>query len=171
MNTGTGLSGSTDWNNGVRSRLYFQTPKTSDGETLNKDLRTLESKKSNYGEHGGTIDLEWKNGLFGPVQTPGGFHKLAAERKADDTFLNLLAEFKRQERDVSHNVGPTYAPAIFAGHPDAAGMSKAELLAAMNRLLKAAKVQIETTGRPSKRRSRLILTEGTVDAQYAQRSA
>ncbi|MGI8567876.1 MAG: AAA family ATPase [Methylocella sp.] len=34
MYTGTGLSGSTDWNNGVRSRLYFQTPKTDGGDPV-----------------------------------------------------------------------------------------------------------------------------------------
>ena len=42
MNTGTGLSGSTDWNNAVRSRLYLQ-PKPNDSETPNKNLRTFQA--------------------------------------------------------------------------------------------------------------------------------
>jgi RecA-family ATPase len=61
MNTGSGLSGSTDWNNAVRSRLYFRT------KPENKNLRTLLSMKSNYGERGGAFDVEWKNGVFVPV--------------------------------------------------------------------------------------------------------
>ena len=81
MNTGTGMSGSTGWNNAVRSRLYFRTAKASDGSEPNKKLRTLEGMKSNYAESGGKINLEWKNGLFVPLQGPGGFDKLAAEQR------------------------------------------------------------------------------------------
>ena len=33
MDTGSGLSGSTDWHNGPRARLYFQRPKDKDGKT------------------------------------------------------------------------------------------------------------------------------------------
>jgi RecA-family ATPase len=84
LNTGSGMSGSTGWNNAVRSRLYFQTAKASDGTEPNKNLRTLEGKKSNYGEVGDKIMLEWKNGLFVPVQGETGLDKMAAEAKADD---------------------------------------------------------------------------------------
>jgi hypothetical protein len=113
--------------------------------------------KANYGERGGKIDLEWENGLFVPVRAPGGFAKLAAEQKADDIFLRLLAEFKRQKRDVSHNKGPTYAPAVFSVHQDANGLSREKLLDAMNRLLKSGKIEIEPFGPPSRKRNRLIL--------------
>ena len=37
FNTGSGTSGSTDWHNAVRSRLYFYTAKTSQGEEPNKN--------------------------------------------------------------------------------------------------------------------------------------
>jgi RecA-family ATPase len=37
LNTGSGTSGSTDWHNAVRSRLYFYTAKTSQGEEPNKN--------------------------------------------------------------------------------------------------------------------------------------
>jgi RecA-family ATPase len=83
MNTGTGLSGSTDWNNAVRSRLYLKTPKTDDDITPNKNLRTLEGMKSNYAERGGRIDLEWKAGVFVRVNEPGGFSK-------HEVFLGLF---------------------------------------------------------------------------------
>jgi RecA-family ATPase len=64
MNTGTGMSGSTGWNNAVRSRLYFQTAKTSDGTEPDKNLRTLEGMKSNYGQAGGKIQFEMGKGPF-----------------------------------------------------------------------------------------------------------
>jgi RecA-family ATPase len=153
MNTGTGLSGSTDWNNGFRSRCYFHSPKNQDGTEINKNLRIFEGKKNNRGELGAPIAVEWKNGLFVPVQGTGGFDKLAAEQKADDVFLDLLTQFNRQGRDVSPNPSVTFAPAVFAKHEDAKGLNKDQLRAAMDRLLKAGKVKITTTGKPSKQAS------------------
>ena len=44
MSTGTGMSGSTGWNNAARSRMYFQVKKASDGTEPNKNLRSLEGK-------------------------------------------------------------------------------------------------------------------------------
>jgi RecA-family ATPase len=158
MNTGTGLSGSTDWNNGVRSRLYLKTPKDSDGAPTNK-LRTFEGMKSNYGECGGKIDVEWKAGVFVRVNGPTGFSKLAAEQKADDIFLSLLARFEREGRDVSPNPSVTFAPTVFAKHEDAKGLNKDQLRAAMDRLLKDGKVKINTTGKPSKQKTTLVLAD------------
>jgi RecA-family ATPase len=160
MNTGSGLSGSTDWNNGVRARLYLQAPKASDESEPNKNLRTFQGMKSNYGEGGGKFNLEWKNGVFVRVNEPSGFDKLAAAQKADDVFLSLLARFEREGRDVSPNPSVTFAPAVFSKEADAGGLSKELLAAAMSRLLKANKIKIEKFGRPGKQRSRLILVDG-----------
>src|SRR2546423_75525 len=63
MTTGSATSGSTGWSNSVRSRLYFQRVKTSEGREPNKNLRTFEGKKPNYYEVGGKFDVEWKEGL------------------------------------------------------------------------------------------------------------
>ena len=59
MASGSGLSGSTHWNNSVRSRLYL---KRSDSG--GNDERVLEVKKNNRGETGRQIDLEWRDGVF-----------------------------------------------------------------------------------------------------------
>lgn len=160
MNSGSGLSGSTDWNNGVRSRLYLKAPKDSDDATPNKNLRTLEGMKSNYAERGGRIDLEWKNGVFVRISEPGCFNKFAAEQRADEVFLNLLARFEREGRDVSPNPSITFAPAIFAKEADARGISKDNLTSAMSRLLAAGKIKIEIFGSPSRKRTRLTLADG-----------
>src|SRR5262249_4404286 len=154
----------TDWNNGVRSRLYLQTPKTIDGATPNKNLRTLEGMKSNYGDRGGKFDVEWKEGVFVRVNGPVGLDKLAADQKADDILLTLLCKFTREGRDVSPNPGVTFAPAIFSKDADARDLTKDSLRAAMDRLLKDGKIRIETFGPPSRQRKRLILATDSCNA-------
>jgi RecA-family ATPase len=163
-NTGTGTSGSTGWNNAVRSRLYFQTAKASDGSEPNPNLRTLQGMKSNYGVPGGKIDLEWINGLFVPVQGAAGLDKLAAEAKADDVFLRLLKRFNAQGRNAGVRKGTSYAPALFADEPDNQGIGKAQFAAAMTRLLAAEKIRIEETG-PQSRRSQTLIPNMEFDAR------
>jgi RecA-family ATPase len=156
LNTGRGTSGSTGWSNSVRSRLYFQIAKAADGTEPDKNLRTLEGMKSNYGVPGGKIDLEWKNGLFVPISRPTGIDKLAAEKKVEDAFVGLLKEFTAQGRNVNANKGPTYAPAIFAKE---GGIRREELESAMGRLLKAKTIQVEQFGPPSHSRTKIVITE------------
>jgi RecA-family ATPase len=150
MNTGAGTSGSTGWSNAVRSRLYFQTVKTSDGVEPDKNRRTLEGMKSNYGVRGGKIDLVWKNGLFLPVQGPGGFDKIAGDAKADEAFLHLVKRFNAEGRNIIDVKSPAYAPAVFADQPDNDGVTKEQFKRAMNRLFQAKKIHIVNRGRPSK---------------------
>lgn len=159
MNTGTGTSGSTGWNNAVRSRLYLQTAKASDGTEPNPNLRTLQGMKNNYGVPGGKIDLEWKNGLFVPVHGATGLDKMAAEAKIDDAFIAILKKFTTQGRDCSPNPGPTYAPVMFASEPEAKRFSKAAFASAMSRLLSANAIHAEGAGPPSRRRTKLALGE------------
>ena len=161
MNTGTGMSGSTGWNNAVRSRLYFQTAKASDGTEPNQNLRTLECKKSNYGPAGGQITLEWKNGLFMPVQGPTGLNKMAADAKVDEVFLTLVKRFNAQGRNAGVRKGTSYAPALFADEPDNQGIGKAQFAAAMTRLLAIEKIRIEETGPKSRRSQTLVPTTET----------
>jgi hypothetical protein len=113
--------------------------------------------KSNYSEAGGKFDIEWRDGVFVPVNRAGGFDKMAAEQKADDIFLKLVGKFECEGRDVSPNPGTTFAPAVFSKHPDAGGTTKEALRAAMNRLLNAGKIKIKTFGPPSRQRKRLII--------------
>jgi RecA-family ATPase len=164
LNTGTGTSGSTGWNNAVRSRLYFQTAKASDGSEPNPNLRTLQGMKNNYGVRGGKIDLEWKNGLFVPINGPAGLDKIAAEAKADDVFLTLLKRFNAQGRNAGVKHGTSYAPALFESQPDNQGVTKAQFSAAMERLLKDNKIRIDETG-PKSRRSQTFVPTMEFDAK------
>jgi RecA-family ATPase len=159
MNTGTGTSGSTGWNNSGRARMYFQRVKTSDGNEPNKDLRTFEGKKNNYGELGGKFDLEWKDGLFRRVSGPAGFDKMAQEAKANEVFLALVKRFNGDGRNIIDTKGTAYAPAIFAAQPDARGVTNEQFRAAMERLFKDKKVHIVDNGTRSKPSRTIVITE------------
>jgi RecA-family ATPase len=164
MNTGSGLSGSTDWHNAVRSRIYFQTPKKNGEEPQNKNLRTLQGLKSNYGERGGKIDVEWKNGAFIPLAAPTGYEKAAADQHAENVFSALLKRFNHDGRDVSPNKSSAYAPAVFADSPGARGLTSRELAGSMERLFGAGKIKVETKGPRSRQTKRLVLVDGCGDA-------
>ncbi len=65
MATGTGSSGSTAWNNSVRSRLYLtRAVPEGDSDFADGDARKLEVVKSNYGGVGLVLHLRWQNGVF-----------------------------------------------------------------------------------------------------------
>jgi hypothetical protein len=58
-----GTSGSTAWNNAVRSRLWMRYP----GKLTSGDHRELEGMKSNYGPKGSILKLKWTVGHFVPT--------------------------------------------------------------------------------------------------------
>ncbi len=60
MASGQGTSGSSGWNNSVRSRLYLRYPK---GATKG-DVRELEGMKANYGPKGLLLKIRWRRGAF-----------------------------------------------------------------------------------------------------------
>lgn len=59
--SGSGESGSTAWNNSVRSRLYLKRVDASEGD---EDMRVLEAMKSNYGRKGRAFGMKWHDGRF-----------------------------------------------------------------------------------------------------------
>ncbi|MDK1385117.1 AAA family ATPase [Sinorhizobium sp. 8-89] len=65
LNSGSGTSGSTSWNNAMRSRLYLTTKRGGDDEEeIDPDARYLTPKKSNYAKLGEAIPLRWQDGRF-----------------------------------------------------------------------------------------------------------
>lgn len=159
MASGSGTSGSTAWSNSVRARLYLERIVDEGNREIDSDIRLLQVKKSNYGPIGIELRLRWQNGAFILDDKQGGFDKIAAQAKAERVFLDLLVAFESQERDVSPNRGPTYAPTEFAKHPDADGVGKRALEVAMANLLKDKRIRVETFGPPSKQRKRLRLAD------------
>jgi RecA-family ATPase len=160
MNSGSGTSGSTAWSNSVRSRLYFEATKASDGSEPDPDLRTLSVKKLNYGPHGSPVTVRWKAGAYVPEGGASSLDRLALAAKAEETFLALLRLFDEQGQTVSSATGANYAPAVFARHSKAAGIARGDFAAAMQDLLDKKMVRIEVSGPPSRQRQRLVCGGG-----------
>lgn len=159
LNSGSGTSGSTAWNNSVRSRLYLERV-VQDGYEANPDARVLSTKKANYGRTGGEISMTWRDGVFVADTADTGLDRMATGMKAERVFLKLLRIFAEQGRYVSPNPSVSYAPTVFCKHPDAEGVSKRAFSAAMEALLQSGKVIIGEHGRGSERKKHL--REGNV---------
>ncbi len=158
MNSGSGASGSTGWNNSVRSRLYLERIVDDGGFEANVDARRLSTKKANYARAAGEIEMVWHGGVFMPSAP-----LLMNETDAHDDrlFLQLLAQFTSEQRHVSSSKSPTYAPTSFVGHPLSQGVTKRRFEKAMNRLLMAGAIRNAEHGPPSKRRSYIVLAEAS----------
>ena len=151
LSSGSGTSGSTGWNNSVRSRLYLSRI-VQDGHEIDPDKRVLATKKANYGRIGGEIAMTWRSGVFVQDGTPEGLDRMAAGAKAERVFMALLRSFTEQGRRVNHAGGPTYAPKVFAGSPKAEGMTARAFKTAMESLLARKEICIKSEGPPSKTR-------------------
>jgi RecA-family ATPase len=154
-----GTSGSTGWNNSVRSRLSFRRIHEKDGSELDEDARVLHVGKSNYGRVGLEIRMQWRGGVFAHTAGGGG-DPMAAAEKADNVFLELLAKARAQNINVHVQPGKGYAADYFKGDASQQGVSKTDLAAAMKRLLDAGKIENAPFGPQSRIRYRLQLAGG-----------
>lgn len=154
MQSGSGTSGSTGWRNSVRSQLYLHRVMHGDEEP-NPDARVLETMKANYGPTGQELALMWREGVFVADEGETGLDRMAKQSRADRVFLKLLRLFTEQSRSVNSSGGATYAPLVFADHPEAEGVSKRGFKDAMERMLHSGRLVNVETGRLSKRRSHL----------------
>ncbi|MGB6118522.1 MAG: AAA family ATPase [Mesorhizobium sp.] len=155
IRSGTGTSGSTAWNNSVRSRLYLTRP---DGKDEDPDVRILTTMKINYGKTGGQIRMRWQEGAF--VLDDGKPSPVAGllSQKHEETYLSLLSKLNSQGQKLSPSPSVTYAPKLMAAHPDAAGSTKKHLAEAQQRLLDRDLIRIVEEGSPSRRYRRLLVT-------------
>lgn len=151
MQSGSGTSGSTGWNNSVRSRLYLSRV-IQEGYEANPDARTLKTMKANYSRTGAEVGLTWQNGVFVADTPLSGLDRVANNAKAERVFLKLLGVLSAQGRRVNSGGGQTYAPTVFSRHPEAEGVTKKAFGSAMETLLGAHKIRLAEEGPPSKRR-------------------
>lgn len=145
------------WHDKFRGRAYFKPVSTEDQDEDASGLRALEFLKNNFGPSGDSIAVRWRDGVFVPVGNgAGALDRLAAEQHADIVFLGLLDRYTREGRNVTSKSGTAYAPKLFSLEPEAKGIGKDALDAAMRRLFAADKLHLITEGPPSRQRSRLI---------------
>jgi hypothetical protein len=164
-----GLAGAMNWHDLPRGRMYFNKVKTDDDTEIDKDLRVLVCKKNNYGPDDETLTLKWKtgtngSGVFIMEAAPGSLEKMAADNRIDDLFIASLQRLNDQNRGpLSHKKqSNNYAPKVVSDLPEvkAAGIKKAALAQAMERLIDTKKIAIEDYGPPSKACTRLVTTTG-----------
>lgn len=153
MQSGTGLSGSTAWNNSVRSRLYFTADKNDE------DLRLLKTMKANYGRKGAETILRWHEGAFILDDGKPSAHAALLANHADEVFLKMLSSINASGRRVSSSRSTTYVPTVMAGMPEREGTSKKALEEAMARLFTEKKIAVVKEGPPSRQRERLVVIE------------
>ena len=158
MSSGSGSSGSTAWNNSVRSRLYLSKPALKEDGDHDPDLRLLSLKKANYGPETADMHLYRKAGVFvtkeGATTTP--LDRTAERNRIDELFLQILGVMTERGQTISPSAGANYAPAIFAKETLAGEVRKAAFSAAMSRLFDAKKIRIEIGGPPSRPRKQLV---------------
>lgn len=154
MQSGSGTSGSTAWNNSVRSRLYFERIQEN-GREPNPDLRRLTTKKSNYGPVGAQIGLRYSRGVFQVDDTAAATSTGEGAAKVQAAFLDALEQFNLRGQPVSSKKGANYAPKLFAEMPGAAFvMTKYQ--DAMNQLLEVKAIKVVMEGRAGRERARLV---------------
>lgn len=133
---GDAYSGSTAWENQVRSRLFLTTP-GEEGSIADRDARVLSRGKANYAQNGAEIHFYWHEWAF--VTEDALPVRYAPEAKAqleDEVFLRCLEKAKAEQRATSPSSSASnYAPKVFAAMPLGKGVSVKGFEAAMHRLL------------------------------------
>ncbi len=148
ITSGSGSSGSTAWNNSVRSRLYLDRP---GGEDADPAERTLTTKKSNYAASGTSFSLRWEDGVFVAPPDIGPLMAKVAVSHAERVFLEVLALKDALGIRLSPSKGTNYGPKAVHQHVLARGLRLAQLETAMNNLLEKRQIVIEEGGSPSRR--------------------
>lgn len=151
MASGSGTSGNTAWSNSVRSRLYLQRI-VEDGYEPDKTARKLTVMKSNYGEVGIEILMNYNDGFFEADKTTDSLDRVAMDNKADRVFLRLLESHTAASVKLSPNyTSNNSAATIFSRSNDRESVTKKQFMAAQERLLVKKEIKIEEEGSPSRR--------------------
>jgi RecA-family ATPase len=156
--SGTGLSGSTAWNNSVRSRLYFTRPRNlSDDES---DARELRGMKSNYGKSGGKIRLRYERGVF--VRDDSGTGMVAAieQRNLMKRFVEFVAQMQARDTFISSSYCTAYAPTMMCDMQPNEKLSKQALRKVMFQALNDGLLRVQSERIDGRSRQRLVPADG-----------
>ncbi len=163
---GQDFSGSTAWENQVRSRLFMEVPKDDLGNAPDPDARTLTRGKANYARNGEALTFRWHKWAFVrdedlPDDTRGELANVVKANGENAAFLACLRARAEQGegRGVGPSPGPNYAPAQFDGMPQARGFGRAALKQAMDRLYEIGKIKSETVKDRKAGRDKVIIVE------------
>jgi RecA-family ATPase len=135
-------SGSSAWENRVRSRCHLKRERAEDGTETIK----LGRPKANYADREEGVTLEWHRGAYRCTdqrfETYGDrLERECRERECDQVFLDALDRLTEQHRTVSAspNAG-NYAPKVMVQGGLANGAGSKELERSMARLFKEGRI-------------------------------
>lgn len=157
---GDSYSGSTAWLNAVRSQIVLQRPE--DG--MDPDARVLTLGKANYARPDQQLTFRWHDFALIldqdlPEDRRAELAAIVGANTENAAFLACLAERAGQGegRQVGPNSGPNYAPSQFEGMPQAKGLKRDRLKAAMDRLFSIGAIETYTFRNTSKGRDVTII--------------
>jgi RecA-family ATPase len=135
-------SGSTAWENRVRSRLHMKREKGEDGAETIKLCRP----KANYAATEDGVSLEWHQGAYRCTDQrfetyESSIDRKCREREVEQAFLAALDQLTAQRRATSASKqASNYAPKIMVVAGLVNGYSRRDLDAAMERLFAAGEI-------------------------------
>ncbi len=154
LSSGSGMSGSTAWNNAVRSRLYLTRPKV---EEVDDQERVLSRMKANYSGSGDALRMRWEEGVFKPEEHQGGIFDTIERHAHETAFLGALDTLNRQGRKVSANpAANNYALKLMTRRSECRGIRRRDIESAMERLFSDGLIVVEEYGRPSSPSARIV---------------
>jgi RecA-family ATPase len=111
---GDSYSGSTAWENQVRSRLFMEIPKTEEGAVIDPDYRVLRNEKANYAQRGKEIGFVWKGGTF-VLPKPGEVEAAIAPTLTEAQALKALREIDQRWREKKPFSAAANSPERYIG--------------------------------------------------------
>ena len=158
--SGSGTSGSTAWNNAVRSRLYLTHPPVEDEIEPDPDKRVLKVMKANYSRTGEGYPLRYERGVFVRQEQPDGMLGTITRRSVEHAFLDGLRALlgKGHEPSFKIEARSLYAPKLMRGWPQVEGFGVKDLAQAMDRLMGSGDIVLaeSTEGPPSRHRTIIV---------------
>lgn len=165
--SGADWLGSVAYTNQFRSRLLLTAPSDDD-----PNLRELTNPKANYAARGTRVSFRWHDGAFVleselPQDAREEIDKNIAASAANAAFLACLAV---REGEVGPSPSANYAPTIFEKMPEAKGLKKEALTAALNRLRTNGTIEVVEVERAGSRGTKKIirLVRSTAFPEHSQ---
>jgi hypothetical protein len=157
INTGTGLSGSTQWHNAVRARCVLNGLKEEEGEPQGTK-RVIVFRKSNFGPISSEIILEYRADLGLYVTVEGTtVDAETRKQKAEEVYLEVAQLLISQHQELSAATSRSGAALLISRHPRSTSFTATELEQAQQRLLDAGKIHIKAVGSASKAKKIIAL--------------
>lgn len=137
------FSGSTAWENAVRSRLWLRRESDDPNSRV-----ILTRRKANYASRGGDVPLVWADGAFrrtdGKRSMTEILAELSREQHVQDAILHALQWMEERKLTASHKKqAGNYLPREMKKRGLADGYSTAELTEAMDKLIGNKRIEVD----------------------------